>query len=196
MSSHQPLRHLARHLSPLRIALATAAVSLLAFPASAAADQDSTGVTGTLSAGSLITTAPSVSSFTDTLTGRAHTVTTDVGTWVVNDATGSGAGYNVTVEASTPKVDGVDLTGASVSLAAADAPTSPDGLGASEGPTNASGPFVLTSGPQTVTSAAAGKGMGEWRFAQGAGDLSLLMPADTPAGAFSTTLLFTTTPLA
>lgn len=196
MSSHQALRHPARHLSPLRTALVVAAASLLAFPAIASADQVTTGVAGTLSAGSLITTARTVTSFTDTLTGRAHTVTTGVGTWIVNDATGSGAVYNVTVEASTPKVGGVDLTGASVSLAAADAPSSPDGLAASEGPTNASGPFVLTSGPQTVTTAAAGKGMGEWRFGQGAGDLSLLIPADTPAGEFSTTLIFTTTPQA
>ena len=59
-----------------------------------AADTDATG---TLTAGGLTNTAPAITPFTLTLDGATHTVTTKVGAWSVTDATGSNAGYSVTV---------------------------------------------------------------------------------------------------
>jgi Ice-binding-like len=55
---------------------------------------------------SMSITAPPITSFSAKLTGLNQTVSTAVGAWSVTDATGSNAGYSVTVAASAPTVNG------------------------------------------------------------------------------------------
>ena len=56
----------------------------------------------------LSNTAPAITPFTATLSGVNQTKLTAVGSWSVTDATGSNAGYSVTVAASAPAVTVAD----------------------------------------------------------------------------------------
>ena len=103
-----------------RGARAAAGLTVLCMVAAApmAANAADSDATGTLSAGSLTNTAPAFTPFTTALTGVNQTVHTAVGSWSVNDATGSNAGYSVTVAATDPEVDGVAAdSGATKNLA-------------------------------------------------------------------------------
>jgi hypothetical protein len=178
-----------------RTARLTAGIAVLAAFAAipGAAQAADTEVTGTLTAGSLTNTAPAIAPFVATLTGVNQTVPTDVGAWSVTDATGSNDGYSITVAASDPTVDGSASaagTGGTLTL------TSPDGTAATGnpapvGPTD-TGAQVLDTDAATIENAAAGTGQGQWDFAATDDALSIVLPGDASAGAYSSTLTYTT----
>ncbi len=154
---------------------------------------------GTLTAGALSNTAPVITPFATGLTGISQTVDTAVGAWNVTDATGSNAGYSVTVAATNPTVDGSAAdagTGGSLTLTPT-AATAAAGNPAVTGPV-AEDPQALTPTAVTIDNAAAGTGQGEWDFAADNGttenNLAVVIPGDASAGAYSSTLTFTTAP--
>lgn len=170
---------------------ATVAVGIGASPASAAPDDTNVTVTG----GVLSVTDPVVGDFAGvTLTGAAQTTTAAVDGFSVNDATGTGAGWNVTVQATQlAEYDSTLNAGAggyvsggktlalnSLSLPAStvDSPntTSPD-------PSVTAGPYAIDAASAVkVASAAVDEGMGEYGFS--AATLTLSLPASTYAATY------------
>jgi ethanolamine utilization microcompartment shell protein EutS len=146
----------------------------------------------------LTNTAPAITPFTVKLTGLTQTVHTALGAWDVNDATGTGAGYSVTVAATNPTVDGSAAgagTGASITLT----PTTATAATSNPAPTGPVAEPAQTLGPtpSTIDNAPAGTGQGEWDFAADNGtneNLAVVIPGDASAGAYSSTLTFTTAP--
>jgi len=147
---------------------------------------------------SLSNTAPAITPFDATLTGRTRTVHTAVGAWSVIDPRGSNAGYSVTVAASAPTVGGSTSaagTGARLTLTPATA-TPASGNPATTGPVTTSAQLLSTTAA-TIASAAAGTGQGGWDFPADAGaaaSLAIVVPGDASAGAYTSTLTFTTAP--
>lgn len=175
-----------------RIVAGLAVVSAFAVAPMAAQAADTTA-TGTLSAGSLSNSAPVIAAFSTALTGVNQTVTTDVGAWSVNDARGNDAGYSITLAATAPTVAGTTDgagTGGSLTMGSTTA-TAAAGNPATAGPI-ASGPQVLSTTAATIDNAAAGTGQGQWDFAADAANLSVVIPGDADAGAYSSTLTYTT----
>jgi hypothetical protein len=155
-------------------------------------------VTAPACAGSLANTAPAIAPFSARLTGLTRTLHTAVGGWSVTDATGSNAGYSVTVTATGPTVNGsmsAAGTGGHLTL------TPVSGTAAS-GNLAASGPLAMSAQTlgttaATIVNAAAGTGQGEWDFAGDSGitqNLAVVIPGDASVGAYSSTLTFTTAP--
>jgi hypothetical protein len=107
MSFHRDDDGVVQHLSLRRTAVWVGVVCAFA-AASAAAQAATTAATGTLTAGGLSVTAPSITPFTAILTGVTQTVNTQVGAWSLTDAVGDGAAYNVTVSAGA-RVDRRDI---------------------------------------------------------------------------------------
>jgi hypothetical protein len=181
-----------------RVAASLAVVSAFAVAPMAAQAAD-TNATGTLAAGSLSNVAPVIAPFNTTLTGLTQTVDTTVGASSVTDATGSGAGYSVTVAASVPTVGGVPAgagTGSTLTLTPA-AATAAAGNPATGGPVPTTGAQALSTTATTVANAAVGTGQGEWDFAADAGaatSLAVVIPGDASAGYYSSTLTYTTAP--
>lgn len=168
--------------------VAAAAVGVSASPALAATDATNVTVTG----GVLSITNPVVANFTGvTLNGAAQTTTAAVDAFSVNDATGTGGGWNVTVQASQlAQYDSTLNAGAggyvtggrtlalnSLSLPASTVAspntTSPD-------PSITAGPYLIDSASAVkVASAAANEGMGKYDFS--AATLTLSLPASVYA---------------
>jgi Ice-binding-like/WxL domain surface cell wall-binding len=150
--------------------------------------------------GPLTNTAPAIAPFAATLTGLTRTVHTTVGAWNVNDATAGNAGYNVTVSATPPVVNGSTSaagTGAQLILTPVTA-TPATGNTAATGPVATSAQTLSTTAA-TIENAAAGTGQGEWDFPADAGatkSLGIVIPGNGAAGSYSSTLTFTTAPLA
>jgi hypothetical protein len=181
-----------------RIAAGLAVVSAFG-AAPVVAQAASTAATGTLSAGALSNTAPVIAPFGTTLTGLTQTVNTALGAWNVTDATGSNAGYSVTVAATAPTVAGSAAgagIGGSITLTPT-AATAAAGNPAAGGPT-AKPAQVLSTTAATIDNALAGSGQGEWDFAADNGttqnNLAVVIPGNASAGAYSSTLTFTTAP--
>jgi hypothetical protein len=151
-------------------------------------------------AGSLSNTAPAITAFAATLTGATQTIHTAVGAWSLADSRGTGAGFIVTVAATAPTVGGSSSaagTGASMTLTPR-TPTAAAGNAATTGPVAAAARPLSTTAT-TIAAAIPGTGKGGWDFPADTGDersLELVIPADAGAGAFSSTLTFTTSPLA
>ncbi|MEA2418954.1 MAG: hypothetical protein QOE60_1160 [Thermoleophilaceae bacterium] len=146
----------------------------------------------------LANTAPAIAPFAATLSGVTQTVRTAVGAWSLADARGTGAGYTVTVAASPPTVDGSIAaagTGPALTLTPR-APVAQDGNSSAPG-VAAGAPQALSPTATTILSAAAGTGQGRWGFPAdlaGAESLAIGIPGDAQAGAFASTLTFTTAP--
>jgi hypothetical protein len=184
------------------------ASAFAAAPVVAQADSASTQAQGLLTGGTLTNTAPTIASLDTALTGAIQTVDAAVGGWNVTDATGSNAGYTVTVASSAPTdnsaADGSGAalspgTGGSMTLtptaatahAGNPAPTGPvDGAGATTSLT----PVLVSSGAATVANAAASTGQGSWDVAA-AGNLAVVIPGDASAGYYTSTLTYTSAPL-
>jgi WxL domain surface cell wall-binding len=172
-----------------------AAVAVLGSAGAAPAATTTTSVT--LTGGSLqFATAPQADAFAaTTLTGQAQTVRTTFHDWVVSDARGSGAGWNVTMQASALS-DGAGHSwpGGSLKLTA---PTGvlPVGVNLAVPPILQAATFTLDgASPVKVLSAAAATGAGDWSATQAnllGGDLVLTIPADAIAGTYSTTITST-----
>jgi hypothetical protein len=123
-----------------------------------------------------------------------------VGAWSLHDSSGSDAGYRVLVALSAPTVDGVAGgagTGAALTLTPR-TPRTPTAAGRQ--PRDGwSGRWVAQPLGTTATmiAVAPGAGQGAWNFAADAGateSLALVIPGDASAGAYSSTLTFTTAP--
>ena len=171
-----------------------------------AAQAADTPLTGTLSAGLLSNTAPAITPFTATLSGVNQTKLTAVGSWSVTDATGSNAGYSVTVAASAPAVtvaDGPDAgtardvvyegTGGTLTLTPKTT-TAAAGNPADTGPVAQAAQLLGTTGA-TIQDAPAGTGQGQWNSAADAltqDSLAVVIPGDASAGDYSSTLTYTT----
>jgi hypothetical protein len=166
-----------------------------------------TPLTGTLSAGLLSNTAPAITPFTATLSGVSQTKLTAVGSWSVTDATGTNAGYSVTVAASAPAVtvaDGPDAgtepdvvyegTGGTLTLTPKTT-TAAAGNPAGTGPVAQAAQLLGTTGA-TIQAAPAGTGQGQWNSAADNGttenSLAVVIPGDASAGDYSSTLTYTT----
>lgn len=161
-----------------------------------AAQAATTDATGTLTAGSLSNTAPVITAFSTALTGVNQTVTTDVGAWSVNDARGNNLGYNITLAATAPTVGGSAPnagTGGSLTMGATTATAATDNPAAT-GPVSSS--QLLSTTAATIDAAAAGTGQGQWDFAPDADNLSVVIPGNASAGAYSSTLTYTAAALA
>jgi hypothetical protein len=196
-----------------RAAIGLAAVSAFAI-APMAAQALPGDLSGTLGAGSLTNSTPVLTDFGSvTLNGVAQDVYTPVGTMNVNDATGSDAGYTVSVEATAPKVDGdAALAGTNGSIM-----MTPQAITATSGNANANPPVPSTATPTqiiatpfTLDTAAPNAGQGSWdtradsTTSPGPGvgsshatgnSLHVVIPGDASAGAYTSTLTFTTAPL-
>ena len=177
--------HLLRRRALMLGALATVG---LAGGAHAATDTTSVAVTG----GSTTLSAPAFGDFPGvTLNGSAQTRTASVGSWSVNDASGTGDGWEVSVSASALETSGgtpVTMSGATLTLTA---PT----VAATDSSNTATAPDVaggdILAGTVKVADADAGEGLGAWSFAQGASHLSLGVPADARAGTYTSTITTT-----
>lgn len=157
-----------------------AALSLMVVAPALAADQATATVTG----GSLSITNPLAADFdAKNITGVDQTTTAALDAFSVSDLTGTGAGWHVTAQAVT-------FTGVSHSLAPSSltltAPTvaSPDTT--SPDPTIAAGPYTIDGSAVQIASAALNTGMGKYDF--GATTLTLSLPADVFADAYTSTV--------
>ncbi len=184
------------------LAAGVVAVSGFALAPMAALGAD-TPLTGTLSGGSLSNTAPEITPFTATLSGVTQTRLTRVGSWSVTDATGSNAGYSVTVAATAPAVtvaDGIHAgdvayegTGGSITLTPRTT-TAAAGNPAGTGPVAQSAQLLGTTAA-TIQDAPAGTGQGQWDSAADAfthDSLAVVIPGDASAGDYRSTLTYTT----
>ena len=174
-----------------RIVAGLAVVSTFAVAPMAAQAAD-TNATGTLTAGALSNTAPAITAFGATLTGVNQTVNTAVGAWNVNDARGSDLGYSITVSALAPTVGGVAAkagTGSTLTMSSTNA-TAAAGNPTTTGPVTGAAK-VLSPTAVSIANAAANTGQGQWDFPT-AGNLAVVIPGDADAGAYSSTLTYTT----
>jgi hypothetical protein len=188
-----------RRCAPARCLLLAATLSgVLLVPGAQAA---TTQATGTVGAGSLSNTAPTISPFQVDLSGVTQTVDTSVGSWNVIDATGTNDGYSVTVAASDPVISGSTAasptagTGFALELTPATA-VAAAGNPATAGPV-ASSTVTLGSTASTIENAPVGTGQGEWDFPADTGNtksLAVVIPGDASNGDYSSTLTFTTAP--
>ena len=156
---------------------------------------DSTSITvPSCVGGPLSNTAPAITPFAVTLTGLTQTVHTAVGAWSVTDPTGSDDGYSVTVAASAPTVGGSVAkagTGGSLTLTPRSA-----SAGSGDGPVKTTAQ-TLSPTAATIQNAPAGTGQGRWEFPADSGStqsLKVILAGDAGAGAYSSTLTFTTAP--
>lgn len=181
----------------LPLAVAAAALAGLAVPAGALASGGTTVVP--LTAGSLaFSTAPSAADFASTaLTGTQATIHTTFPTWGVNDATGSGAGWHVTFQASQFTAPG-PLTLPTSSLALTNPVITPAALNLAVAPVLEGTPpsWILDSGSAVaiIHTALSGQGQGGWTMTQAnaaGGDLALTIPTTARAGTYTSTLTFT-----
>ena len=170
------------------LAAAALAASAVAAPAALAA---SATVTGNISAGSLSITTSATPSFSVTLDGTDKTGTYTVPS-VVTDATGSGAGWNLTITSTqfstgggSPKTLATNvstLTGVVNSCVVSTTCTDP---------TNSVGyPVSVPAGSTPPTAAkyfnaAAGTGAGKF---DNTPSVSVAVPANTQAGTYTSTL--------
>jgi hypothetical protein len=169
-------------------------------------------MTGTLtvSAGALTLTSPASLTWSATLTGTNQSVVDVVGAdqqYTVNDATGSGAGWHVTVAATTftngthtlPDTGTFVTTGSTTSISATAAPTATCAAGTTcTLPTNSTtypiGITTAATAPTAVTiySTAAATGVGQVVIG-GSGSANpvgwwINIPASASAGAYTSTV--------
>ena len=171
---------------------AAAAVGVGVSPALAVPDDTNV----TVAAGTLSITDPAVANFPDvTLNGTAQTADAAVDSYTINDATGSGSGWKVTLQAtqltewdSTLNAGAGDYvtttprTFATSSLSLP-APTVTSPNTTSTDPTISTGPYSIdAAGAVTVASAAVDTGMGEYVFT--AGTLTVSVPTNAYAAAY------------
>lgn len=148
-----------------------------------AVDDANVVVTG----GSLSITAPTVGNFTGvTLSGAATTTTATLAAFTATDARGSGAGWNVTVQATQFKEHDGTIYVASGKTLPTSALSMPAPTVASPGTTSAdpsitAGPYLIDAGSAVkIASAALDAGMGTYDFTQ-VGSLTLSIPASAYA---------------
>jgi hypothetical protein len=186
-----------------RAAIGLAAVSAFAI-APMAAQAAGSDLTGTLGTGGLTNSAPPLTAFGNVmLTGVAQDVYTAVGPMNVNDLTGSNLGYIVSVHASAPTVNGsVPKAGTGGSIALTPQAMSKTALNpfSTVGPV-ASTVQTLSGTDSTIQTAFVNTGQGSYDTPGDSGgtpgpvptgnSLHVVIPADVSAGAYVSTLTFT-----
>jgi hypothetical protein len=187
-------------MSPLNSRVARIVVGLAVASAFAvapmAAQAATTDATGTLTGGSLSNNAPAITAFDVTLSGINQTVTTDVGATTLVDARGTKTGYTVTVAATAPTVGGVEAgagTGGSIKLTPG-AASATAGNAATTVPTVAAQQTLSTTASTIYSSTALAPAEGSWDLASG-NNLEIVIPGNATAGAYSSTLTYTTAAL-
>ncbi len=177
-------------------ATAVAALAILAPGASAQATEDDAALTvspGTAS----VSVLPTFGNFDAVQLNGTSTLPTkaQVTDWAVNDATGSGNGWEVTMSATTPTSDVASgsqtLNVATLNLAA---PTATAGAGQAAEDLPAVLGGNLLGGSVKVADADPGKGEGLWNLAHGADALTLTVPVDARALTYTTKVTTTFTP--
>jgi hypothetical protein len=182
----------------LAVALAAvaplAALVALVAPAVAGAAGGSTSVT--LTGGSLsFSTTPSASNFATTaLTGSQQTLHTELASWGVTDARGTGGGWHVTFQASQFTGPGpISLPTGSLTLTAP--AVAPNGVNLAAPPLVQGATFTLDGGSAVgIVHALEATGQGAWSMTQAnllGGDLALTIPANAAAGTYTSNLTFT-----
>jgi hypothetical protein len=163
--------------------LGLVALSALAVAAQPTLASDGTQVV--ITGGSLTITNPSASDFNAvTLNGTDQTTTANLATFSVTDATGTGAGWHVTAQASQFTGSGHTLDEGSLLMS--EPTVSANGTG-SPAPSIAPGPYTIDSASAAqIASAATDEGMGQYDFS--ATTLTLAVPADTYADTYNSTV--------
>jgi hypothetical protein len=157
-----------------------------AAPALAGAIATSTGI----AAGALTLSAPGTASLSATLTGADQVATGSLGKSTVRDATGSGAGWNVTLSGTAFTTGGasprtlpttaLEVTGVAATTVAGRAPTNSVAYGG-----GLTVPLGAAVTPVKVYNAAAASGMGTVELTPA---VALDVAADTYAGTYTSTL--------
>jgi hypothetical protein len=174
--------------------LTVAVLACLTAPTAALATGASTSVS--LLGGSLsFSTTPSASNFPATsLTGSQQTIHANLASWGVIDATGSGAGWHVTFQAS--QFSGPESATLPTGSLVMTAPViTASGVNLAVPPLTQGATFTLDGGSAVpVVHALAGTGQGSWAMTQAntaGGDLALTIPASANAGTYTSSLTFT-----
>jgi len=168
------------------VVLAVLATVALPLPSSVASA--STTATATISAGTLNIVVPSTISFTDTLNGLNQTTTAGLA-MDVQDATGSGAGWNITATATQFTSGGNTLATNSVTVGGAPTDTCDSGSTCTLATNSVAYPYALPagSGPPTATkifNAATATGMGNQTVTP---TFTLAVPASATPAAYTST---------
>ena len=176
--------------------LAASMVVLGALVAVSSSAVAATSTDAVVTAGTLAATTPTTANFTGiALNGTAQTTTAAVGTFSVNDATGTGAGWKVTAQGTqfaahngTAYVTGgKTLAVGSLKLSV---PTVTANGTTSAPPTVAAGPYTIDSTTAvSIASAALNTGMGKYDF--GATTMTLSVPASAYAATYRSDVTIT-----
>jgi putative surface cell wall-binding protein len=174
-----------------KTALAAVAASALAVASVGGALAGTIATSTGITAGALTLSAPGTASLSATLTGADQVATGSLGKSTVKDATGSGAGWNVTISGSqfttgggsphTLPTGALDVTAVAVNTVAGRAPTNSIGYS-----TAIAVPLGSAPTPVKIYNAAANSGMGTVELTPA---LSLDVAADTYAGTYSSNLV-------
>lgn len=149
----------------------------------------------TVSAGALaLSPAPVTLGFSVTLDGTARSIASSMDGFAVIDARGTGAGWAVTIQATTFRgwdraayiAGGRTLPNGSLTMAAP--AVAPMGTN-SPGPVVASGSHAIDGATMVLAHAAADTGMGTYTFTPG--ELVLTVPASTYAGTYRSEIAVT-----
>ncbi len=179
---------------PAAVVAALGALGAAAAPAQAATDNTSIAI----GAGSLTYPTPlAAANFPAvTLNGLQQTVRTSISPFVVNDARGGSAGWNLTVAASqfTHSNTTDQLPAGSMSMALPPVPTTTVGnlgtppvvAGTSLQPLDGGSAQKIVSAPATPLS-----GAGQWTFTPLADTLTLQVPAAVEPGTYTSTITST-----
>jgi hypothetical protein len=189
-------RSLKRHASIGRKSVVAALAIAALAPAGAQAAESSVGASATFTDGGLSVTAPATHvNFGSTRLdgGASYSLVGDIGNWNINDATGSLAGWTASASASFPKAadTGEQLDTAVMSMHV------PGAIGNGAAPDIASGDqngMVQLTGQMgtPLVTAQPNKGVGAWDMTQtGTGDVRLVMPFNTRAVQYDSTITFT-----
>src|SRR5262245_34867438 len=174
-----------------KTALAAVAASALAVASVGGALAGTIATSTGIAAGALTLSSPGTASLSATLTGADQVATGSLGKSTVKDATGSGAGWNVTISGSqfttgggtphTLPTGALDVTAVAVTTVAGRAPTNSISYG-----TGIAVPLGSSPTPVKIYNAAANSGMGTVELTPA---LALDVAADTYAGTYTSNLV-------
>jgi hypothetical protein len=173
--------HLAGRRTLRAVAAATVLAGVLVVPVFA----DSATITSGVTAGALTETLGAYTqpaSFA--LDGTDHTQTFSIPV-DVNDATGSGAGWKLTMQATQFTDAGTSATLATDALSTSGAATIAAGTGTAPTDTIAAGVAVSTTAPVEYFGATAGSGLGQSTITA---PMSVFVPASTKVGSYASTI--------
>jgi hypothetical protein len=151
----------------------------------------SDGTTATVTGGGLAITNAIADDFTPVQkNGAAQTTTAGLGTFSVSDATGTGAGWHVTAQASKFTVAGIDGRSLALGSLQMSQPTVTANGTSSTNPGITTAPYTLdnvNNGAVSIASAGIDSGMGTYGFS--VTTLTLALPADVYVGAYASTVI-------